>query len=190
MRTAGLVFALLLASPAQARRFVVAPPPDPPPVFDATVDPLVAVMPLLNVSIESIAKYVVAVEPNELRRIKVLHDFVAERIAYDVPGSYGEVPAYDADPDLVLKNRKGVCEGYARLLEELGAAAGLDIRTVHGKTPRGTHAWNAVFLYGRWYQIDVTWDAGFVDHERFVKRYSTQYLFFTHREDHTWLSVR
>ena len=192
MKIASLALALLLAMStiAHARRYVVAPPPLPPPVFDAMVDPLVAVMPLSNASIESIAKYVVAAEPSELRRIKVLHDFVADRIAYDVAGARGEVPAEDADPETVLKNRKGVCEGYARLLEELGNAAGIPIRTVHGQTSRGMHAWNAVWLYGRWYQIDVTWDAGFVDHERFVKRYSTEYLFFTHREDHTWLPVR
>ena len=38
------------------------------------------------------------------------------------------------------------------------------------------HAWNAVVNDGYWFLIDVTWDAGHLRGDRFVKAYSTDYL--------------
>ena len=37
------------------------------------------------------------------------------------------------------------------------------------------HAWNAVHLDGAWHLLDATWDAGYVEGDRFVKRFSTDY---------------
>ena len=154
-------------------------------LFKAELHPAVATMPPnAEASIETVARYIAAHELDPLQRIKALHDYVADRIAYDVRALAGDVPLEDAYPEDVFRNRKGVCAGYARLLENLGAAIGIPIRTVHGMTRMGPHAWNAVLLAGRWYEIDATWDAGNVVYNRFIKEYSTKYLFFSHRPDH------
>jgi hypothetical protein len=43
------------------------------------------------------------------------------------------------------------------------------------------HDWNAVKINSKWYLVDVTWDAGHVDHRTFIKNYSTNYLFLDSR---------
>lgn len=151
--------------------------------FVATLHPAVTSLPPESeTSISSVAAYLVASEPDPVLRVKALHDYVADRVAYDVP-SYlaGEYPPQDAQS--VFERRTSVCAGYATLLAALGEAAGIEIVVVVGDARDDDglfdgqgHAWNAVNLEGRWYLMDATWDAGSVDGERFIKEYSTQYL--------------
>ena len=151
--------------------------------FAPTLHPaVVGLPPESETSISAVAAYLVAQEPDPVLRIKALHDYVADRVAYDVP-SYlaGEYPPQDAET--VFERRSSVCAGYATLLAALGQAAGIEIVVVVGDA-RGDdglfegqgHAWNAVNLDGRWYLIDATWDAGSVNGDRVVKDYSAHYL--------------
>ena len=114
-------------------------------------------------------------------RVRALHDWVADRIAYDVPAYVARnIPAQDAET--VFRRRTAVCAGYSLLLEALGKAAGEEIVYLHGdsKGLRGTelHAWNAARIDGRWALIDVTWDAGYATPQNtFAKHYDTAFLF-------------
>jgi len=147
--------------------------------------PVVAAMPAhAETSIEAVAHYIANRVLDPIDRIKALHDWVADRIAYDARVLRSDVPIEDAVPDEVFRNRIGVCAGYARLLERLGAAIDIPIKTVHGATSQGMHAWNVVEISGRRLQIDATWDAGYVRGARFIKEYSTEYFLFAHRADH------
>lgn len=58
----------------------------------------------------------------------------------------------------VLMKGKGVCAGYADAYRILAAYAGLDALKVHGDVPGGRHAWNLVYLDGKWLVVDVTWN--------------------------------
>jgi transglutaminase/protease-like cytokinesis protein 3 len=58
-----------------------------------------------------------------------------------------------------------VCEGYARLMVELGRLTGDrivyvtgEVREQHGELAPVGHAWNAVEVHGAWYLLDATWD--------------------------------
>lgn len=117
-------------------------------------------------------------------RVKALHDYVADRIAYDAPNYFaGIYPPQDAET--VFQRRVAVCAGYAKLLEALGQAIGEEIVYVTGDSRSSTsdlegqgHAWNAAKISGQWYLIDPTWDSGSVSRESgFTKSYRTDYLF-------------
>ncbi|HEY9790888.1 MAG TPA: transglutaminase domain-containing protein, partial [Candidatus Obscuribacterales bacterium] len=124
-------------------------------------------------------------EKDPVLRIKALHDYVADRIAYDsdafYSGDYG-----DQDAQAVFEKRKGVCAGYANLLSALAAAINEEIVVVAGDARNietgnqltGTgHAWSAAHINGRWYLMDACWDAGYVSREKgFTKAYKTDYL--------------
>jgi transglutaminase-like putative cysteine protease len=167
------------------------PPPPPPPTsvaypMPATIHPIVANMPPeVETSIANVGKYIAEHETNQVMRIKALHDYVADRIAYDAPAyAAGHIPHEDGDPQAVFRSRKGVCAGYAALLRELGKATGDEIVYVVGDARSArhpmegeSHAWNAVKIGGGWYLLDATWDAGPVDGTKFEKKYSTEYLF-------------
>jgi transglutaminase-like putative cysteine protease len=170
------------------------PPVDPPPAaadplhypFPATLHPLVASMPAeAEVSIESVGRYIASREPDPVLRVKALHDWVADRIAYDTPAYVAHaIPPADGNAQAVFRTRIGVCAGYAKLLAALGKVTGDEILYVVGdarseESPMEgeSHAWNAVKLHGSWYLVDATWDAGSSDGAAFKKKYGTAYLF-------------
>jgi len=152
----------------------------------ATLHPAVATMPAsVETSIASVAHYLAKKERDPILRIKALHDYVADRIAYDSDSFFaGKYPAQDAQS--VFEKRKSVCAGYANLLSALAAAINEKIVVVGGdardpssgdKLTGSGHAWNAARIRGRWYLIDACWDAGYVSREKgFTKCYKTDYL--------------
>lgn len=135
-------------------------------------------------SIASVAQYIASQEKDPVLRIKALHDYVADRIAYDAPNYFaGNYPPQDAET--VFQRKVAVCAGYAKLLEALGQAIGEEILYVTGDSRSSisdlegqSHAWNAAKVNGAWYLIDATWDSGTVDRASgFKKAYKTDYLF-------------
>lgn len=137
------------------------------------------------------AAYLVRGEHDPFQRIKALHDYVADRVAYDGEG-YLRKQYASSMPEDVFASRKAVCAGYANLFAAMGQAVGEEIVTLSGealgfkKEPEG-HAWNAVRIKGEWYLVDVTWNAGYIDDTgRFFKRYRTHFLFTPPQEFARW----
>ena len=177
------------------------PTPDPPaptpvetPVARAPVDPhawpwrgglheAVASLPAaVETSPASVGRYLATQERDPWKLARAVHDYVSDRVAYDVDAyRNGVYPPQDADT--TFRTRRSVCAGYAALFTAIGTAAGLTVETVVGRA-RGMvdtgmgegHAWNAVKLDGRWHLVDTTWDAGYVNADGFHKRYGTMYF--------------
>ncbi len=148
--------------------------------------PIVTSIPPENeTSIESVGKYIAAHEQDPALRVKALHDYVANRTAYDGPAFLsGNIPIEDGDAQKTFERRLGVCAGYAQLLAALGKASGDEIvylvgnvRTAASAVDGEPHAWNAAKIGGRWYLMDPTFDAGYIDGETFHKQYTSDYLF-------------
>lgn len=173
-----------LPRPLPTEETAVAPPRDPRAwPWDETLHPAVAALsPADETSPEAVGRALAAAEPDPWKLARAVHDYVSDRVAYDV-ASYrtGVYPPQDALT--TFRTRLSVCAGYAALFEAIGRAAGLTIETVTGRA-RGMvttgmgegHAWSAVRLDGRWHLVDTTWDAGYVDAEGFHKRYRTHYF--------------
>jgi hypothetical protein len=155
------------------------------PWIGVGLHPAVVNMPAsAETSIASVAQYIAKQENDPMLRVKALHDYVADRIAYDARNYFaGTYPPQDAET--VFQRRVAVCAGYAKLLEALGQAIGEEIVYVVGDSRSSTsdlegqsHAWNAAKIKGQWYLIDATWDSGTVDQASgFQKAYKTDYLF-------------
>ncbi len=90
----------------------------------------------------------------------------------------------------VLKNGKGVCDGYSRLFKTMCAGAGVPCAIITGcarnyATPinglvyNSNHAWNAVEVGGQWRLLDVTWASGYTNEgvTRFTRRFNEIYFF-------------
>lgn len=148
--------------------------------------PAVASMPgSVETDPATVARYLAEREPDPILRIKALHDWVADRIAYD-PISLQPGRRAPQDARTVFRTRLGVCAGYANLLQAMGEAIGVKLPVVIGDvSPKEArdefvgpgHAWNAVEVDGAWYLIDVTWDSGYLDDAQvFVKRYTCDYF--------------
>ncbi len=173
------------------------PTPEPPSIpapraygeapswpMNAELHPVVKnIPPEIETSYVAVARYIAELEKDPFLRVKALHDWVADRIAYDAPAlARGEYPRQDAE--YVFQTRKAVCAGYSRLLVAMGEETGDEIlyvtgdaRQEDGSISGSGHAWNAVKIEGKYYLIDATWNAGSVKGEKFTKRYRTEYLF-------------
>ena len=93
-------------------------------------------------------------------KISAIHDYLCENIEYEAAEDENNIrrTAYGA-----LVEGTAVCQGYSVSLYRLLLEAGIDNRIIFGKgiSPIGTigsHTWNIVNLYGKYYYIDCTWD--------------------------------
>jgi hypothetical protein len=92
----------------------------------------------------------------------------------------------------VLKNKKGVCSGYAKLFKRLCDLSGVQSEVIDGyiknkpyqigNTLSVNHAWNAVMVDSVWYYVDPTWASGWVTEDeesgkllKFTKEYKNYY---------------
>ena len=124
---------------------------------------------------------------NEYEKAKYIYDFITSFVQYDYDvldimdkSRNGERISEDereqhylADSLLGVFSRgtkfegrdpKNVCYGYSLLYKVLAKEAGLDCRMIAGRTSteqkHDTHAWNQIKIFGNWYNVDATWDAG------------------------------
>jgi transglutaminase-like putative cysteine protease len=157
--------------------------------FLRELHPAVASVPShMETDLASVAKYLVSRERDPFQRVKALHDYVADRVVYDVESLRTRNFASQLPAD-VFKSRKGVCAGYSNLLAAMGQAAGEEIVSIVGEslsqdTESGyeSHAWNAARIEGEWYLLDATWDAGAVLGDLYGRGYGTTYLFMPPRQ--------
>jgi len=154
--------------------------------FEPTKHPKVDKVPKrAEASIEELGQWARRNVPDQRERIRFLHDWVADHVAYDFERLDDKTYIHFQDSETVFSQRRGVCAGYANLLVALGDASGDQIVYVTGFSREqdgsiaGTgHAWNAARIGDGWVLLDATWDAGARgDNGRFVKKYGTEYLF-------------
>ena len=123
-------------------------------------------------------------------QVKVLHDWVATNIRYDLEGLLREDLEAVRDAAGALSTGRAVCSGFAGVQALLLETAGFEARTLHGyargsgfsplmdePVPSSSHAWTAVEIQGAWYLMDTTWNAGDDNGGAWEHRYSTDYLF-------------
>lgn len=98
-------------------------------------------------------------EKNDYHKIVKIHNWMVDNLEYNLEESENNSNIYGA-----LKDKKVVCEGYARLFKSLMDKLEIPCVLVSGKgvdLEAGTsenHAWNYVYLKGNWYGLDATWD--------------------------------
>ncbi|MDR0540228.1 MAG: transglutaminase domain-containing protein [Spirochaetaceae bacterium] len=89
-------------------------------------------------------------------KVAAVHDYIVSTFVYDQQSFVNPGRSRKMDALSALKNKIAVCEGYTYLSAALLRSAGIPVRIV---TSRGiNHAWNNVYLDGKWLFYDATWD--------------------------------
>ncbi len=94
-------------------------------------------------------------------KTRALYEFLVKEVRYD----YDKIPnltsEYVPSIPVVFDVRKGICYDYSALLAGINRSQGIPTRLVKGyaKGVDGYHAWNEVFLNGKWRVIDSTVDS-------------------------------
>ena len=128
-----------------------------------------------------------------------VYNWVTENVKYDVKmskemergvsqykkGNYKNREEYrKAQLKRVIKKKKGVCQDYTLLFQEIITQLGYTSFRVAGvtKNKKGSvakslgHSWIAIKDHGKWKLYDPTWGAGYVNKKKkFVKRYSDEW---------------
>lgn len=91
-----------------------------------------------------------------------LYQYIAENIDYDHDKIFDLVYDYLPDIDETYVGGMGICYDYASLLAAMLRSIGIPAKLVKGYAdynPDVYHAWNEVYVDGRWIVIDSTKDA-------------------------------
>ena len=119
-------------------------------------------------STRDIADYVKAHYDNEREKARVIYEWVIANLKYDTDSA--RIINAGIDPyakiNVALKRRRGVCENFAAIFNDICSRAGLASVVIDGYTKqsgrvdRMGHSWCAVFINKDWYLFDPTWDVG------------------------------
>ena len=113
----------------------------------------------------------------DYEKIKIVHDYILKEITYD--DTQSKFSAYDG-----LMNQSGVCSSYCLAFQKFMDTLGIPCCCVY----YGNHGWNSVYLEGKWYNMDLTWDdtgidkyeyVWFLQNDDYFKRYHGDYSFCT-----------
>lgn len=125
----------------------------------------------VKTNIDAIALYLAKAAHTDMEKARAIYVWLTDNITYDANGfnygNYGE-----NTPEEVLRTRTAVCAGFADLYTALGLRLGLQIKTVIGYAKGfgynpgdgfydSNHAWNAIFIDGKWRIFDATWGQGY-----------------------------
>ncbi|XP_077344769.1 kyphoscoliosis peptidase isoform X2 [Lithobates pipiens] len=151
-------------------------------------------------TLEQLVKELISVSKTDLEKTRAAWIWICHHIEYDVQG-YKNRFAQASNANDVFRTRKGVCAGYSSLFQQMCSLSGVQCKKVSGYSKGAgyhvgkkiagdsDHAWNMVYLEGRWHLLDSTWGAGTVDMK--INKFSFSYnefYFLTHPalfiEDH------
>lgn len=102
-----------------------------------------------------------------IESFKLIWSYILSNISYDkvkysnIANLTGYVPSIPA----TFSEKKGICYDYAAFMAGILRSFGIPVKLVTGYCPTyygdNYHAWNEVFIDGRWILVDPTYDAAF-----------------------------
>lgn len=113
-------------------------------------------------------------------KARAIFTWIAEHIRYQMmpdPPAKSKKAYYDQRVKQTFRSGKGVCMDYSLLYQRMAEAVGLNCAFISGNCKTfskawESHAWNAVFIDGKWELLDATWGAGYRNEQgKFVQEF-------------------
>lgn len=119
-------------------------------------------------STATIAEYVKKNFVGDLKKVGAIYSWVTSNLRYstDSANVINLGPDPNAKITAALRRRKGVCENYAAIFNDICLKSGLTSFVIDGYTKQNGsidrigHAWCAVLIDNTWMLCDPTWDEG------------------------------
>ncbi len=117
-------------------------------------------------------------------KARVIYYWIAHNIRYDVTKMYKNETYTDPQElvDNALKYRKGICSNYAALFQACCKTVGVQSYIIEGYTRQNNktiligHAWNAVKINNRFYDVDATWAAGSLKGNKYIPAFRDEFF--------------
>lgn len=116
-------------------------------------------------------------------KVRAIFIWVASNIQYDIENMFA-INFYEPLEDKIskpLKTRKGICENYAMLFNDICSKSGIKSYVIQGYTKQNgftdyiPHAWCAARVDTSWFMFDPTWGSGYVNNGKFYKKINNDY---------------
>ena len=124
----------------------------------------------ISENVQLLTEYLIKPATNDYEKIRGIYTWIISNIQYDKAAYNADFYRINKTNKDILKRRKAICFGYAKLLEEMCIYANIESHLIIGYAKEThsfsenydeiNHAWNAVKLDKKWFLIDATWAAG------------------------------
>jgi hypothetical protein len=131
----------------------------------------------------SIASYMSSIFTSDKDKTRAIWIWVATNISYDIENMFA-INFYEKKEEKIAKplaTRKGICENYAFLFNDICLKAGIKSFVIDGYVKQSSytsflpHAWCSALIDSTWYMFDPTWGAGYADGNKFYKKINNDY---------------
>lgn len=131
-----------------------------------------------------IANYINKHFDSDSKKVAAIYKWIITNITYDADSIHYVILDEDNEErvSFALRRKKGVCENFAAIFNDLCSKCGIPSFTIDGFTKesgtvnRSGHTWCAAFVDGEWNFYDPTWDAGYAQNGSFVNEMRDNYF--------------
>ncbi len=117
-------------------------------------------------------------------KIRTIYTWMATHIEYDIHRFYSTNSGSSREEKIIqiLLTRKGICEDYTALFQDLCLKTGVKCYMIEGYTKQFgaidqiPHSWCAALTEKGWNMYDPTWGSGYISQGKFVKAFSEEYF--------------
>ncbi|MCQ2466613.1 MAG: hypothetical protein MJ166_03745 [Clostridia bacterium] len=133
----------------------------------------------VDAEVDRLAKLLFQPGLNDAAKAYLAHNYLATNVKYVLNRKNSLVTSYTQSAYGALIRKECVCQGYAEAFKRLMDVANIKCEVVIGKCipSTGLHAWNIIYIEGRAYHIDVTWDVA--NSQASMKYFCVNDKFFT-----------
>ncbi len=104
------------------------------------------------------------------KKIRAAYAWVTTNIKYDTDSIHRVILEEDRDQKVTyaLRRRKGVCENFAAIFNDICVKSGIHSFVIegytrqNGKIDKEPHVWCSALINNKWFLYDPTWDEGFI----------------------------
>lgn len=138
----------------------------------------------LSVTTAAIASYINAHFITHTKKARAIFVWISTNIEYDTAKGVA-ISVHEAASKKItqsLATRKGACDNYAALFQDICSKAGIKCFIVEGSTRQNgfinymAHVWCAALIDSTWFMFDPTWAAGYTSKGKFYKKFDEQYF--------------
>jgi len=137
----------------------------------------------LSRNTKDISGYINSSYKTDQDKVRAIFIWVASNIQYDMENMFA-INFYEPREEKIskpLKTRKGICENYAALFNDICSKSGIKSYVIEGYTKQNgftdyiPHAWCAARVDTTWFMFDPTWGSGYVNNGKFYKKINNDY---------------
>lgn len=135
----------------------------------------------LTNSSQSIANYINSNYMSDENKLRAVFIWITDNIQYDIHNMYN-FQKTDQNITQTLRTRKGVCQDYAELFNDIANKIGIKTYVISGYTKQNNvvtynpHAWCTAILDSSRFIFDPTWGSGTIQDSEYIKQLNIEYF--------------